>query len=116
MATGIPSLMMGYGLEDIARGIDCEAVRQPLGVFGCIGPFNFPAMVPFWFMPTAVACGNTFIVKPSEQDPITQTMCFSLVEEAGFPKGVVNLVHGAVEAANALVEHPEIVLRTARRR
>jgi len=69
-ACGIPTLMQGYVLEDIASGIDCQAVRQPMGVFGCITPFNFPAMVPLWFFPTAVACGNTFVVKPSEQTPL----------------------------------------------
>jgi malonate-semialdehyde dehydrogenase (acetylating)/methylmalonate-semialdehyde dehydrogenase len=108
VATGIPSLMMGYGLEDIARSIDCEAVRQPVGVFCCIAPFNFPAMVPFWFMPFALACGNTYIVKPSEQDPLSQEMCFSLMNDADFPEGTVNLVNGAVDVVNELLNHPKI--------
>ncbi len=109
VAAGIPSLMMGYGLEDgAARGIDEEVVKQPLGVFAAICPFNFPAMVPFWFWPYAVACGNTFIVKPSEQVPLTQQRIFELVEQAGFPPGVVNLVNGAKETVDALLAHPDI--------
>jgi malonate-semialdehyde dehydrogenase (acetylating)/methylmalonate-semialdehyde dehydrogenase len=109
VAAGIPSLMMGYGLEDgAARGIDEEVVKQPLGVFAAICPFNFPAMVPFWFWPYAVACGNTFIVKPSEQVPLTQQRIFELVEQAGFPPGVINLVNGAKETVDALLAHPDI--------
>lgn len=108
-ACGIPTMMQGYTLEDIAPGIDCEAVRQPLGVFGCITPFNFPAMVPLWFFPSAVACGNTFVVKPSEQTPLSQKMIFELIDEAGFPPGVINLVNGADEAARALISNPEVV-------
>jgi malonate-semialdehyde dehydrogenase (acetylating)/methylmalonate-semialdehyde dehydrogenase len=109
VACGIPSLMMGYGLEDgAAAGIDEEAIRQPLGVFAAICPFNFPAMVPFWFWPYAVACGDTFIVKPSEQVPFTQQRIFELVERAGFPPGVINLVNGAREAVDALLDHPRI--------
>ena len=87
--------MQGTSLEDIATGIDCHTVRQPLGVFAAITPFNFPAMVPMWFLPHAVACGNTFIVKPSERVPLSQMRIFELMHEAGFPEGVVNLVHGA---------------------
>ena len=108
VAAGIPSLMMGYGLEDIARGIDAEAVRQPLGVFAVIGPFNFPLMVPTWFIPYAVATGNTVIIKPSEQVPRSQTRFVELALEAGIPDGVVNLVHGAREAVDALIEHPDV--------
>lgn len=109
VAAGIPSLMMGYGLEDgAARGIDEEVVKQPLGVFAAICPFNFPAMVPFWFWPYAVACGNTFIVKPSEQVPLTQQRIFELIEQVGFPPGVVNLVNGAKETVDALLAHPDI--------
>lgn len=109
VACGIPSLMMGYGLEDgAARGIDEEVVRQPLGVFAAICPFNFPAMVPFWFLPYAVACGNTFIVKPSEQVPLTQQRIFELMAEAGFPPGVVNLVNGARTVVDAILDHPGI--------
>jgi len=108
VATGIPSLMMGRVLEDVARGIDCEAIRQPIGVFACIAPFNFPFMVPLWFLPFAVACGNTFIVKPSEQVPLSQQELFALIHEVGFPPGVVNLVNGAKEAAERILEHPDI--------
>jgi malonate-semialdehyde dehydrogenase (acetylating)/methylmalonate-semialdehyde dehydrogenase len=109
VACGIPSLMMGYGLEDgAARGIDEEVIRQPLGVFAAICPFNFPAMVPFWFLPYAVACGDTFIVKPSEQVPLTQRFIFELIHEAGFPPGVLNLVNGSKVAVDAILDHPLI--------
>ncbi len=108
VAAGIPSLMMGETLEDIADGIDCAAVRQPLGVFACVTPFNFPAMVPLWFLPHAVACGNTFVVKPSEQCPLSQKRIFELIEEVKFPPGVVNLVNGAKEAVDALIESPDV--------
>ena len=108
VATGIPSLMMGKVLEDVARGIDCEAFRRPLGVFACIAPFNFPFMVPLWFLPFAVACGNTYVVKPSEQAPLSQMELFALLDEAGFPPGVVNLVNGAKDAAQRILEHPDI--------
>ena len=108
-ACGIPSLMMGYGLEDgAARGIDEEVVFQPLGVFAAICPFNFPMMIPFWFFPYAVACGNTYVVKPSEQVPLTQNRVFELIHEVGFPPGVLNLVNGAKDAVNALLDHPTI--------
>jgi malonate-semialdehyde dehydrogenase (acetylating)/methylmalonate-semialdehyde dehydrogenase len=109
VAAGIPSLMMGYGLENGAgREIDEEAVRRPLGVFAAIGPFNFPMMVPFWFLPYAVATGNTFIVKPSEQVPLSQHLAFELMQEAGLPPGVVNLVNGSRETVDALLDHPGI--------
>ncbi len=108
VAMGIPSLMMGYNLEDIARGIDEYLIRQPLGVFACIAPFNFPFMVPLWFMPYAVATGNTYIIKPSPWTPLSQTMLFELIEEVGFPPGVINMVHGDVEAVETLLEHPHI--------
>jgi malonate-semialdehyde dehydrogenase (acetylating)/methylmalonate-semialdehyde dehydrogenase len=107
-ATGAPSMLMGQALEDIARGIDCESVRQPVGVFACIAPFNFPAMVPLWFAPFAVACGNTFVCKPSEQVPFSQKLMFELIEEAGFPPGVLNLVNGAHDVVNAFIDHPDI--------
>ena len=107
-ACGIPSLLMGKALEDVAAGIDCETFQQPIGVFAAVTPFNFPAMVPLWFWPYAVATGNTFIVKPSELVPLSQQLLFELAHEAGFPAGVVNLVHGDREAALALVEHPEV--------
>jgi malonate-semialdehyde dehydrogenase (acetylating)/methylmalonate-semialdehyde dehydrogenase len=108
-ACGIPSMMMGYGLEDgAARGIDEEVIFQPLGVVAAITPFNFPFMIAFWFMPYAVATGNTFVLKPSEQDPGVQRRVFELIEQAGFPPGVVNLVNGGKEAVNALLDHPTV--------
>ncbi len=110
VVTGIPSLMMGYNLEDGAgRNIDEEVIRQPLGVFTAICPFNFPAMVPFWFLPYAVACGNTFVLKPSEQVPLTQQRIFSQIDKVGFPPGVINLVNGGREAVDCLLDHPDIV-------
>jgi malonate-semialdehyde dehydrogenase (acetylating)/methylmalonate-semialdehyde dehydrogenase len=108
VAAGAPSLLMGQTLEDVASGIDCESVRQPIGVFACISPFNFPAMVPLWFYPFAVACGNTFVCKPSEQVPLSQRFIFELIDRAGFPKGVLNLVNGGREAADAILTHPAI--------
>src|SRR5213592_4752784 len=107
-ACGIPSLMMGKTLEDVAAGIDCEYVRQPLGVFAAITPFNFPAMVPCWFWPYAIATGNTFILKPSEQVPFSPTRIIELAHAAGIPAGVLNLVHGGKDAVNALLAHPGI--------
>lgn len=109
VACGIPSLMMGYGIEDAARGIDEYVIRQPLGVFGCIAPFNFPFMVPLWFLPFAVASGNTFIVKPSPRVPNSQTSLFEIIDEVGFPPGVVNMVHGGNESVNAMLTHPDIM-------
>jgi malonate-semialdehyde dehydrogenase (acetylating)/methylmalonate-semialdehyde dehydrogenase len=107
-ACGIPTLMMGDALEDIAPGIDCEFLRQPLGVFAAVTPFNFPAMVPLWFFPYAVATGNTFVLKPSEQVPLSQQRIFELVADAGFPPGVLNLVHGDREVVDALLAHPDL--------
>ncbi len=107
-AAAIPYLMMGYNLEDVAAGIDEYALRQPLGVFVCIAPFNFPAMVPFWFVPYAVACGNTYVVKPSERCPLSQARLFELIDEADFPPGVVNLVNGDRLTAEALLQHPAV--------
>jgi malonate-semialdehyde dehydrogenase (acetylating) / methylmalonate-semialdehyde dehydrogenase len=107
-ACGIPTLMMGKTLEDVAAGIDCEYVRQPLGVFAAVTPFNFPAMVPCWFWPYAIATGNTFILKPSEQVPFSPTRIIELAHEAGIPPGVLNLVHGGKDAVNALLAHPGI--------
>src|SRR6058998_1431731 len=107
-ACGIPALMMGKTLEDVASGIDCEYVRQPLGVFAAVTPFNFPAMVPCWFWPYAIATGNTFILKPSEQVPFSPTLIVELAHEAGIPAGVLNVVHGAKDAVNALLAHPGI--------
>ncbi len=107
-ACGIPTLMMGQSFEDIAAGIDCQSIRQPMGVFAAITPFNFPAMVPFWFWPFAVAAGNTFVLKPSERVPLSQLKIFELIERAGFPKGVMNLVLGGKEVVNALCSHPDV--------
>lgn len=107
VAAGIPSLMMGYSLEDgAAEGIDEEAIMSPLGVFGAICPFNFPAMIPYWFWPYAVATGNTYILKPSSQVPLTQWYLTKIVEQAGFPPGVMNLVNGSHEVSDTLMEHP----------
>jgi len=109
VACGITTLQMGYGLEDgAARGIDEWAIRTPLGVFAAICPFNFPAMVPFWFLPYAVATGNTFIVKPSEQVPVALLKIFELIDRAGFPPGVLNLVNGSRETVDALLDEPRI--------
>jgi len=108
VSSGIPSLMMGYNLEDIATGIDEYVIYQPLGVFCCIAPFNFPFMVPMWFWPFAVATGNTFVVKPSPRDPISQVKIAELCDEAGFPPGVINVVLGGAEAAITLVDHPDM--------
>jgi malonate-semialdehyde dehydrogenase (acetylating)/methylmalonate-semialdehyde dehydrogenase len=108
VAAGIPSLMMGYNLEDIAVGIDEYVVRQPLGVFCAVAPFNFPLMVPLWFWPYAVACGNTYIVKPSEQVPLTQSRLFELIDEADFPEGVINMVNGAKGVVDTLLESPDV--------
>ncbi len=108
VACGIPILMQGYNSEDIARGIDEIMIRQPLGVAAAICPFNFPGMIPFWFMPYALACGNTYIVKPSEKVPLTMVKVFELLEQVGFPKGVVNLVNGSRDTVDAILEHPTI--------
>ena len=107
-ATGVTTLMAGYTLEDIAKNIDCYGHRQPMGVFGCIAPYNFPAMVPWWFLPYAVVTGNTFVLKPSEQVPMTQTKIMEIVDEVGFPEGVINMVHGAKDVVNAMLDHPDI--------
>ncbi|MBS1892887.1 MAG: CoA-acylating methylmalonate-semialdehyde dehydrogenase [Actinobacteria bacterium] len=108
-ASAVPHLLKGENLEGIATGVDVEMVRQPVGVIGAITPFNFPAMIPLWFLPFAVGCGNTFVLKPSEQDPLTSVRLFELIDEAGvFPAGVVNLVHGAHDAVNGLLHDPEV--------
>lgn len=107
-ALGIPMMMQGEALEDAGRGIDCVSTRRPLGVFAIIAPFNFPAMVPLWFMPYALATGNTIVLKPSEQVPMTQSRMWELLEQTGIPKGVVNLVNGGKDVVNALCEHPLI--------
>jgi malonate-semialdehyde dehydrogenase (acetylating)/methylmalonate-semialdehyde dehydrogenase len=108
-ATGVTTIMTGYSMEDIADGIDCNAERMPMGVFGCIAPFNFPAMVPYWFMPYAVVTGNTYIVKPSEQVPMTQTRIFEIIDdELNLPEGVLNMVHGSRDVVNAMLVNPKV--------
>src|SRR6266705_1236345 len=108
VACGIPMMMQGYNLEDVARGIDETMIRQPLGVVAAITPFNFPGMIPFWFLPYAIACGNTLVVKPSERVPLTMRRAFELLEQAGVPKGVVNLVNGGKAAVDTLLDHPKV--------
>ena len=108
VACGIPTMMQGANLEDIASGIDEHMIRQPVGVCAAIAPFNFPGMITFWFLPYAIACGNTYVVKPSEKVPITMQKVFRLLEQTGLPKGVVNLVNGAADTVNAIIDHPTI--------
>ena len=108
VASGIPSLMMGYNLEDIARGIDEYMTRVPLGVFACIAPYNFPWMVPLWFIPYAVATGNTYVLKPSSEVPFSMTKLYELMDEVGFPRGVVNMVHGGRDVVSAVLKHPDV--------
>jgi malonate-semialdehyde dehydrogenase (acetylating)/methylmalonate-semialdehyde dehydrogenase len=107
-ACGMPTLMQGTNCEDIASGIDEHMIRQPLGVVAAIVPFNFPGMIPFWFMPYAVAAGNCFLLKPSERVPITSQRVFQLMQQAGFPAGVVQLVNGGRDTVNAILDHPGI--------
>jgi malonate-semialdehyde dehydrogenase (acetylating)/methylmalonate-semialdehyde dehydrogenase len=108
VACGIPMMMQGYNLEDVARGIDEMMIRQPLGVVAAIVPFNFPGMIAFWYLPYAIATGNTFIIKPSERVPLTMHYVYELLEKAGLPKGVVNLVNGGKAAVDALLDHPKV--------
>ena len=112
VACGIPTMMLGDFSEDVARGVDEYMIRQPVGVAAIIAPFNFPGMIPFWYLPYALACGNTVIVKPSERCPITMQKVFQLLDEVGFPTGVVNLVNGGAETVNALLDHPAIAAVT----
>jgi len=107
-ATGVTTLMTGYTLEDIATGIDCYGHRQPMGVFAAIVPYNFPAMVAWWFLPYAIVAGNTYVVKPSEQVPMTQTKIMEILDEVGLPEGVVNMVHGSKDVVNGILDHPDI--------
>jgi len=107
-ACAIPTTMQGRVLEDVSRGIDAETIRQPVGVCAAIAPFNFPAMVPFWFLPFAIGCGNTFILKPSEQVPLTQQIAFEVIDALNLPDGVVNLVNGGREIVEGILEHPGI--------
>ena len=108
VACGMPHLMKGELVEDIAPGIDELMIRQPLGVCATIAPFNFPGMIPFWYLPYAIAAGNTYIVKPSEKVPMTMQLVFKLIEQVGFPRGVVNLVNGAKDVVDGILEHPAI--------
>jgi malonate-semialdehyde dehydrogenase (acetylating)/methylmalonate-semialdehyde dehydrogenase len=108
VACGIPLMMQGYNSEDIARGIDETMIRQPLGVVAAITPFNFPGMIPLWFLPYAIACGNAFVLKPSEKVPVTMQRIFALLEKTGLPKGVASLLNGARETVDALLDHPGI--------
>src|SRR5579864_362780 len=108
VACGIPMMMQGYNLEDVARGIDEMMIRQPLGVVAAVVPFNFPGMIAFWFMPYAIATGNTFIIKPSERVPLTLRYIFELLEKTGLPKGVVNLVNGGKAAVDTLLDDSRV--------
>jgi malonate-semialdehyde dehydrogenase (acetylating)/methylmalonate-semialdehyde dehydrogenase len=108
VACGAPSLMMGYGLEQIATNVDCHVFRQPLGVVAAITPFNFPAMVPLWFLPFALVTGNCVIIKPSEQVPLSARLLFRLLEQCDIPPGVVNLVNGGREIVEGVCDHPDI--------
>ena len=107
-AIGMPTLMMGQALEQIATGIDCVSVRQPMGVFAVIAPYNFPSMVPLWFLPYCIASGNTMVVKPSEQVPFSQLRLFELIDKMKLPPGVVNSVNGGRDIVNAILEHKDI--------
>ncbi len=107
-ACAVPTTMQGRNLEDVSRNIDAETIRQPVGVCAAIVPFNFPAMVPFWFLPFAIACGNTFVLKPSEQVPLTQQIAFEELDALGLPPGVVNLVNGGREVVEGILDHPGI--------
>src|SRR5712692_4869097 len=108
VACGIPMMMQGHILEDVTPGVDEMQIRQPLGVVAAITPFNFPGMIPFWFLPYAIACGNTFILKPSERVPLTMRRAFELLDQIGLPPGVVNLLNGGKAAVDALLDHPKV--------
>src|ERR1700728_3304681 len=108
VACGIPMMMQGYNLEDVARGIDEMMIRQPLGVVAAITPFNFPGMIPFWVLPYAIATGNTFLLKPSERVPLTMIRVYELLEQIGLPKGVVSLINGGKAVVDAILDHPKV--------
>jgi malonate-semialdehyde dehydrogenase (acetylating)/methylmalonate-semialdehyde dehydrogenase len=108
VACGMPMMSKGEISEDIAPGIDEFLLRQPVGVCATICPFNFPGMIPFWYLPYAIACGNTYIIKPSEKVPMTMQFIFRLIEQIGLPKGVINLVNGTKEVVDAILDHPAI--------
>lgn len=107
-ACGIPHLLKGEFSENVSRGIDAYSIRQPVGVVAGISPFNFPVMVPMWMFPIAIACGNTFVLKPSEKDPSASLLLAELFHEAGLPEGVFNVVQGDREAVDRLLEHPDV--------
>jgi len=107
-ACGVPTLLFGDSLENLARNVDCETILQPLGVCAGITPFNFPAMVPLWMYPLAIACGNTFVLKPSEKVPLSAILLGQLLAQAGLPKGVFNIVHGGRACVDALLTHPKV--------
>jgi malonate-semialdehyde dehydrogenase (acetylating) / methylmalonate-semialdehyde dehydrogenase len=108
VACGTPILMQGYNLEDVTPGVDEMLIRQPLGVVAAITPFNFPGMIPFWFLPYAIATGNTLVLKPSERVPLTMQRAVELIAQTGLPSGVLNLVHGGRAAVDALLDHPTV--------
>jgi malonate-semialdehyde dehydrogenase (acetylating)/methylmalonate-semialdehyde dehydrogenase len=108
VACGIPILMQGHNLENVAAGIDESLIRQALGVVAAITPFNFPAMIPLWFLPYAIACGNCFILKPSERTPLTAVKLFELIDQLGLPPGVLSLVNGGKDTVNLLLDHPDV--------
>ncbi len=107
-ACGMPTLMQSEFSENVATGIDEFMIRQAVGVCACISPFNFPGMIPFWFLPYAIACGNSFIIKPSEKVPLTMMKVFELIDQLDIPKGLINLVHGGKQSVDALLDHPDI--------
>ena len=107
-ACATPTLMQSEFSENVASGIDEFMIRQAVGVCACISPFNFPGMIPFWFLPYAIACGNSFILKPSEKVPLTMMKVFELIDQLDLPKGLVNLVHGGKESVDQLLEHPDV--------
>lgn len=107
-ACSVGTLQMGEYIEGVARGVDTYTLQQPLGVCAGITPFNFPAMIPLWMFPMAIVCGNTFVLKPSEQDPLTTMMLVELAIQAGVPAGVLNVVHGGKEVVDRLCTHPHI--------
>ncbi len=108
VATGAPMLMQSEFLENVATGIDEYMIRQPLGITACIAPFNFPAMISFWFLPYAIACGNSMIIKPSEKVPLTMMKIFELIDQLDLPKGLVSLVHGGKHTVDGILDHPDI--------
>nr|MDT0666260.1 aldehyde dehydrogenase family protein [Micromonospora sp. DSM 115978] len=108
MACAAPSLLQGEASEDVSRGIDELLFRQPIGVCAAIVPFNFPLMIPCWFLPYALVCGNTFVLKASERTPLTARLLFEVLHDLGLPPGVVNLVHGGLDTANHLIDHPGV--------